>query len=139
MSLILMLLLGILLYSSKDVYLAYSSLQWTACKAEILESRVLTSINHDTRSPRYKPKVKYQYLVGSRIYISEKISYNSPYYAYVSVDHIIEPFNVGDEIVVYYDPKNPARAVIHRSFGFHTLALPITMLLAIAISYWTTH
>lgn len=107
--------------------------------AEILESRVVTSIDHNTRGTRYHPKVKYQYTVGSRIYTSEKISYNSPSHAYVIVEHLIEPFNVGKDIVVYYDQKNPTRAVIHRGFGFHTLAMPICMLIAMAISYWTLH
>lgn len=139
MSLIILLLLGLFLFSSRDVYHAYCSEQWTACKAEILESGVVTSVDRNTRGTRYHPKVKYQYTVGSRIYVSEKISYNSPAYAYVSVDHLIEPFNVGDEIVIYYNPKNPARAVIHKGFGFHTLAMPITMLIAMAISYWTMH
>lgn len=88
--------------------------------ATILDSKVLQSnqIDPTTTGPirTYSPRIHYQYEVNGNTYQSTKFSYIGPTYSgREDVQRIVDRYLVGSRQTAYYDPGNPAEAVLHKS------------------------
>jgi Protein of unknown function (DUF3592) len=85
--------------------------RWSRAQGEVLESRV-----DDSRSS-CEPYVKYRYSVDGRSYQSDRfrpVQYRHDIQNIGAVKKMIAPFHVGKIVDVYYDPKNPADAVLKK-------------------------
>jgi hypothetical protein len=128
-------LIGYLLYECWQAYLAYSSEQWKAVTAKILEATVET-VQYRNRGTTYKPKIRYQYKVGSQSYISERISFENSFYNFLSIDKAMNEYTMGDEIVVYHAPKDASQAVIKRGLRGGNIAVVIFLFIILIIAVW---
>lgn len=89
----------------------FSVSRWPSAQGKVLESRV------DNSASSCAPYVKYQYSVGGRSYQSDQfrpVKYRHNIRNLTNVEKMVEPFYVGKTVAVYYDPKNPADAVLQK-------------------------
>lgn len=94
---------------------AKESLSWPSTDGEISHSAVLyqTSTNPSTgNTSTYKPDIAYRYKVHDRSYSSSRIALmdlaSSPRYA----QNIVDRYPDNSSVQVYYNPANPAEAVL---------------------------
>jgi hypothetical protein len=130
--------LFILVFAGAGVFLIYQSIRsrqkaeasqgWPATSGQITDAGVghHTSTDSDgDRSDHYTPKVSYTYPVSGQTYEGSKIgfgmqqSFGNPGKAQAALAR----FPVGAQVPVYYDPNNPAEAVLERKAGGSTVSL----------------
>lgn len=84
--------------------LARASETWPKVRGQIIES------NAGESSLRLLPKIEYEYTVGTAKFHASAIAYGFPADAHSSLVKL--RVRSGDVVWVYYDPQNPARAVL---------------------------
>ena len=95
------------------------SQSWSVVRGYITESYVGYEFKTDIddRSHRvYHPELRYTYQVLGREYIGDKILFRqkATYGARKKAQKFLVRYPVGQEVAVYYDPNNPADAVLDR-------------------------
>ena len=118
-------LLVLLVYVRARALLAASQ-NWPSVQGRIDESRVtsLTSTSQGHTTTRYAPEVKYTYSVmgtpyqGSHIGFGLTISGLHP-----NAEKVVKRFPAGETRPVYYNPQNPAQAVLERRMENNAKAL----------------
>jgi hypothetical protein len=102
---------------------------WQACRWPTTRGRVVStgvrsfefSSGEGSSSTRYKPNVVYRYEVNSQQYSGDKVNYDllasgmSESYA----QKIAAQYQVGQEVTVYYNPKNPADSMLNPQARWH--------------------
>lgn len=131
-------LIWIFLYECWLGYRAHLSNEWPAVKAKILEASI-EETHGRTRGTRFKPKIRYEYRVGPEVFECGRIAFRTITYSYLSKNKAMEDFIVGDDIVVFYDPKNPGSAVIKKGIARGNILGPFVLLGLLLIFYWKTH
>jgi len=113
---------------------AFGSLNWNTTTGEITASYVDKTGSENT-SFSYTAKIEYSYVVDDRQYESDLIGFGEPVQAY-SEDAfaIIEPYEVGQSVTVYYDPDDVAYAVIEPGPSFNIIWLCVTGLFLFALA-----
>lgn len=104
-----------------------SAREWQAVSGRVLRSEVeerLVSVRVSTSSARrrlakrYQPRMVYEYQVGNqhyesqRLFLGEVVLYSSAADAQKALERYPKP---GESITVWYDPRNPAEAVLQKS------------------------
>jgi hypothetical protein len=95
-------------------------------------------VNIRRRRWLYRPDVEYAYRVDGVEYRGNRISFGGRLYA--TFDWLarrrVEPYGEGDEVVVRYNPENPAEAVLElRSYGIWAVWLLAAGFIAAAIRF----
>ena len=92
-----------------------STKAWPSCKGEILHSSV-KKWSYSDKSPSYKAKINYKYIVDNQIYISNRIYYGSFLYKFSAyrkeADLLVKNFKVGNIVDVFFDPQQPNKSVL---------------------------
>jgi hypothetical protein len=113
------------------VYQARKTKQWNTTTGKILASE-LSDFGLDTNNTgkTYKARIKYQYIVTGKKYVSRKIYYGGwiaiSFSSYMRT--LVAQYNVGEECTVYYNPRNPKKSVLKTG-----TVLPVYFLLLGAI------
>lgn len=99
---------------------ARASSDWPVTIAEILSAQVETGTRSGPRgssTPTRTPRISYRYHVAGQTYTSDRAAF-----AYRAADssEFIKRFPVGATVPAYYDPQNPADAVLVRE-GYGSL------------------
>jgi hypothetical protein len=137
MPLILITIASILVLCGYQLYMGLSSGSWPSTTARIVNLN-LSSPWWDEESIGYHLRAEYTYTVESETYRSYRVSFG--HRSYFSKKHASEQFPLGKEVEVYYDPENPANAVLEPgmknlfsdwSLIFLILALTIVTMLAL--------
>lgn len=81
--------------------------QWPSVTGEILEAQVDLS---DLELAR--PVLRYRYVVGGRAYTGFRASYSGHGVSTAAMQQVVQPYAVGQAVEVYYDPQDPASAVL---------------------------
>jgi hypothetical protein len=83
-----------------------------------------TDSDGDT-SDHYTPKVKYTYQAIGQEYEGDKLGFGfqQSFGSQSKAQAALARFPVGAQVTVYYDPNNPAEAVLERKAGGSTLSL----------------
>jgi hypothetical protein len=90
---------------------AKASISWPTAQGEIIKSQVTHRSNSDGDS--YSPEVTYTYPVNSRSYKSYTIKFGeNSYDSKRRAEEIAASYQVGNNVTVYYDPKNPGNSVL---------------------------
>jgi hypothetical protein len=135
---------------------ADASQSWPATSGQITEAHVSHHTSTDSDgdiSEHYTPKVKYTYQAigqeyeGTNIGFGFQQSFGNPGKAQATLAR----FPVGGQVTVYYDPNNPAEAVLERKAGGSTVKLVLGIiflaislclgcpgLVALVLAPWTT-
>lgn len=92
------------------------SAQWPRTSGIITISRVQFldrsgSVWTRRRFEGYLGDVQYRYHVGATDYLGSRLSYERAHLA-TAWQNAIRPYPVGKSVTVYYDPRNPASAVL---------------------------
>ncbi|MDI6769063.1 MAG: DUF3592 domain-containing protein [Anaerolineales bacterium] len=128
----------LLIKSFKDRKKAEASQGWPATQGQILEARIAESTSTDSdgdTSTSYSPAVKFTYNVAGQEYKGNKITFGftQGYRNYAKAQAALARYPLGAQVTIYYDPANPADAVLERKAGGNTLAMVLGIIL-LAIS-----
>ncbi|MCX7981749.1 MAG: DUF3592 domain-containing protein [Syntrophales bacterium] len=106
-----------------DIYEALSSFQWPFSPGRIISSEIQTS-KETGEAPSYYAHILYEYEVGGKRYQGDRVyfgEYGSG--SMTSAKELVERYPVGKSVVVYYNAKQPERAVLERGARFATFVL----------------
>ena len=93
---------------------AKASPQWPTTKGVVLKSKVASQRSSNSNSETYKPDITYRYEVDGQQYECTTVWFGSD----VSTSNrsmaqdAVNQYPVNGEVVVYYDPQDPAIAVL---------------------------
>jgi hypothetical protein len=77
--------------------------------------------------------VRYQYSINGEPYSSSRVnSIDTLYYP----SNLAVQYTVGQEVVVYYNPRNPARAVLEPGFIYNLMAFDIFSLIILIAGFY---
>jgi hypothetical protein len=83
------------------------SRQWPSVEGTVLESRV-----DDAHLEFMKPVLRYRYAVDGRSYLGFRVAFSGYGISRQAMASLIRPYAAGQPVRVYYDPGNPASAVL---------------------------
>jgi len=124
---------------------ASASRNWPATTGKIIASGIEPRRSHSSSggySTSYYPVVQYQYQVEGRTYLSNRITFGGEVgygwtnMAQKQVDH----YPPGANVAVFYDPNDPAVAVLERTAGtsskiFSLIAIIILVILGVTVAF----
>lgn len=98
---------------------AQLSQNWPVTKGQITDSHVNRSVDTDSEgstSTTYAASVAYTYDVGGQVYNGRNIAFgfNPSYSNQSKAQATVARYPAGSAVSVYYDPNNPADAVLER-------------------------
>lgn len=118
------LIVGIILIvkSIKDKKKAEASGAWPSTTGTVVESTIKEHSSYDTddhtQRTTFSPYVKYTYTVMGTAYESHKLAFGAAQSgSYKFAQDLIAAYPAGATVAVYYDPNNPAEAVLMRKSG----------------------
>jgi hypothetical protein len=118
---------GILYYARGVARKMQQSLSWPSARGEIAHSAVFREMQDSSSSsgPTYKADVAYRYQVKGRDFSSEQITLADYSSTTGRAQAIVNRYPHGAAVTVYYNPANPAEAVLERgaSGGLNLLYL----------------
>ncbi|MCU0489642.1 MAG: DUF3592 domain-containing protein, partial [Anaerolineales bacterium] len=101
---------------------AQASLTWPSTRGLVSDLRIETNVQENDNGPdtfTYEPVVVYSYKVNGETYTSDRLSANAPWgYAFGSQEEAAEflrNYPLGTQLVVYYNPDHPRRALLDRT------------------------
>ncbi|GLQ48449.1 hypothetical protein GCM10007862_35000 [Dyella lipolytica] len=104
---------AILGYARKMDSKAKESLAWPSTDGEISHSAVLYQTNTSTDSAQtYKADIAYRYKVNGKSYSSSRISLLDLSSSTRSAQNTVDRYPDNSSVQVYYNPANPAEAVL---------------------------
>ena len=112
--------LGLLLLGIFQFRKVRASHSWPSTAGRILSAKVDVSEsrgNEDTPdSTSYIPAVRYEYTAGTQTLQGDRIAFVArAYNDRPSAAKALEPYPVGAPVTVYFNPKKPSDAVLHRA------------------------
>jgi len=128
----------ILVFAGAGAFLIYQSIRsrqkaevsqsWPATSGQITDARVAHHTSTDSegdRSDHYTPKVSYTYQASGQTYEGSKIGFGmqQSFGSAAKAQATLARFPMGGQVAVYYDPNNPAEAVLERKAGGSTMSL----------------
>jgi len=111
----------------KSIRQADASQRWPATTGKITNAQVEYSSSIDTEGDSrdsYSPRVSYEYQALGQTYTGTKISFgfSKSYGSRRQAEDELARYPLGSQVTVYYDPSNPAEAVLERKAGGSMLA-----------------
>ena len=115
-------------YSFRSRKKAESSQGWPSTSGQVTEARVShhTSTDADGEAQdSYSPEVRYHYQTGGQEYEGSKIGFGlqQSFSSRSKAEQALTSFPQGSQVTVFYNPANPAEAVLERKAGGSTLSL----------------
>lgn len=105
----------------QDKKKAEESQSWTGTSGQVTQAYVRESETRDSDgylTKSYYPEVRYTYQVMGVAYSGDKISFGGSVGGNrKKADAVVAQYPVGKVLTIYYDPNNPADAVIERKMG----------------------
>jgi hypothetical protein len=114
-----------ILWGGYEIMAGYASKKWPSAEGKVTSSYVqkqVRSIKDGSKKPTYYPKIRYQYSVGGKSYTGERISFSGGEGGEEKSEAqaVVDRYLSGQKVIVYYDPKNPERAVLEKGFTWKT-------------------
>jgi len=92
---------------------SFRTRRWPCVTGRIYQARVKASYNITERERHYKPDIRYEYQVAGKTYRSHRLGiYARSGAGYVFATDAMERYPEGSKVNVYYDPADPADAVL---------------------------
>jgi len=112
-----------------------SSESWPAVMGRLQHHRLSAFINTKGGKKTYSVRVAYEYTVNGKVYTSERLKiWPGDFSSAVEADVIIKNLSSSPLVQVFYDPSNPAKAVLLRGTGGRKYTLAFWGVMLIAIS-----
>ena len=111
--------IGLFVLAMVSLRRARNSAFWRYTNGRILSATIEKSQRNSGgqgNESRYTPKISYAYSVRDQEYISGRIKIMTDYSSssLKSVREIIKKYRPGSEVIVYYNPAKPKRAVLEK-------------------------
>lgn len=122
----------------RAIALGIKSKTWPQANGHVVNS-VITGVKPSETGMlvrTYRVIIQYKYTVNGTTYLSDLISYNDLVYQVVNKGlrskkgaiYLASKYPSGSEIMVYYDPQNPNRAILEPGArDFNTILIIITL------------
>ena len=90
--------------------------KWPSVKGVVVDSKVVSHLDSESNQTMYAPAITYRYKVDGKEFTCSNfgfvnVSYNDGFEA----EKIVKSYPVGKEVTVYYNPKNPYKAVLNKN------------------------
>lgn len=90
---------------------AKNSAQWPQVQGVITSSHLVAGRFKQTRG--YRPEIQYRYQVGSTEYVGSRRSFDRPRLSSEAASQsVLDAYPLGKTVTVFYDPKDPASALL---------------------------
>lgn len=105
---------GLMFWMRRRGGLAAGSRAWPTARGRVLAAEVRSYRSGDGWSSRsHYPAVRYEYEVEGRRYTGDRIYFDQTSRAHAGpATRTVGRYPVGSEVTVYYDPTDPARALL---------------------------
>lgn len=112
---------------------AEASQNWPSAQGQIIATEIKKDVSEDAEgytTTTYKPVITYSYNVMGQTYQSDKIAFGmtTSYGRMAKAQEVLDQYPLDSPVNVYYDPDNPAEAVLERKAGGKVLGLVIGIL-----------
>ena len=119
------------------------SKKWPATTGKIIASGIEPRSSYSSEggnSTTYVPVVQYQYAIDGRTYMGNRISFgNQVGYGWTNMaQKQVDQYPPGANVAVFYDPNEPAMAVLERTVGASGKiywGIAVLMLVILAVSF----
>ena len=88
---------------------------WPTTNALVVTSEVEEDTSRNATgkvSVGYQVKVEYEYKVNNQQYTGDRVTVGRPVFAYLDASNYKEQFKPGNQVTVYYNPQDPAEALL---------------------------
>jgi len=90
---------------------------WPSCAGVVVASGTTVHVHSDMERPHdetrmYEPSIRYEYEVAGRKYTADRITYGKVARTGGWAATMLARYPVGEEVTVYYDPRDPKSAVL---------------------------
>ena len=134
---VILLAIGVVLLGGgvSDGFSGLRSSKWPAVDGEITRSEIVST--HGGRAPGYAPAITYQYTVAGRSYIGNHLAYGRVLLGDSQTDAqaLVAALPAGRHVSVYYDPHDPATAVLQPGWHWGSLVKMAIGLLVIIVAF----
>lgn len=103
------------------------STSWTRAQGTVRCTRVVAE-EPEVRDPHFWGVVEYEYKVGETVYVSERWSYgdDNQFDDELETQNFLSQYKAGMPIDAFYDPRDPARAVLIQGQGNDGMMAAVT-------------
>ncbi len=110
---------------------------WPTTQAIVLHSDIVEEQSRNATGKvavGFQVKVEYEYHVNGQLLSSNRVTFGNPVFPYMEASNYKEQFKEGNQVPVYYNPDNPAEAILApRSIVGLLSPIPGIFLVAIAV------
>ncbi|MEO8316667.1 MAG: DUF3592 domain-containing protein [Pseudomonadota bacterium] len=85
-------------------------LGWPSVTGQVIESRI-----DDAHLETTNPILRYRYEVGGKAHVGFRVSFSGYGVSRAAMDQLIKPYAKGSTVRVYYNPQDPASAVLNNT------------------------
>ena len=122
---------------------AKASASWSSVQGEVTESRVVSDTKRKSdgrRETYYRANVIYRYEIETTEYTCNKVSFGEVSTDRTSLAHeVVKRYPTGKEVQVYYDPKNPEKAVLETGVNLGSYAYLGMGLICIGVGVYSSY
>lgn len=92
---------------------SFKTRRWPSVPGRIYSARIRENYNVTERERHYKPDIRYEYRVAGKAFRGKRLGiYAQSNAGYVFATTAMERYAEGTAVTVYYNPANPADAVL---------------------------
>lgn len=108
--------LGLALYSYNQIILAKGSANWRTVPAEVISSKVKSTQREGEKKrtyTTYSADISYRYKVNGQEFTSSQVMIEQPPKTFsADAEKLVQQFPPGQTVVAHYDPLNPSQAIL---------------------------
>ena len=104
--------IGVTLHGIRGLKTSLEAQSWPTTTARVIDTDVSYQRGTSSSTGAYYPRVRYQYVVNGRTYTGDRIWTTNMGSTRGWARSIIDEFPPGSEVTVYYDPADPANALL---------------------------
>lgn len=102
-----------IIFCAKTIFNALSAKNWPQTTAKIIQSDLGPGWPGEGAQIVYKPKIVYQYTIGSQTYENDTMEFSKNALDTKKANEYVEFYHVGKELQIFVNPSNPKLSVVH--------------------------
>ena len=103
----------------------FRSRHWFSTTGTIVNAIIEDATRKDDDSDWYRVRVTYRYTAGGKEYAGQRERFADDRSSYEEAERMFQKYSAGDSVRVWYNPENPAEAVLCRSIRVAYVVLAI--------------
>lgn len=105
----------LLIKAFKERIYGVAASTWPTTQATVLHSEIVEDQSRNATgkvSVGFQVKVEYEYQVEDQVLSNNRVTVGNPVFPYMEASNYKEQFKQGNQVPVYYNPENPAEAIL---------------------------